>query len=249
MRFFNDSVLRDVGRCTTTVVERGQNIKTLLIAGTSHDSREHATRLLLSLLALPSPCSTAIADPVPVSNNALSTLGAYHELYLPESSGSNLPLRHCDSMLYRLTVPSKNTNATYDPHKVFDAGSESHVQPALSNQTQAQARHLLRRLNAIGPPRLFDRTTTSEGDSYWDPLLHRPREVHICKVLFPTSGDVDLISNQKARVRSKRGKALNALSIPIPSPLFHHPASSTWRWCPHVFLHPKTAEAGLRYRG
>lgn len=123
-KLFPESSLKFIGDHTTSVIEI-KNESLLLIYNKSEVAREHAKRLLLSLLQLPSPTSIDVYSKATYEAGR-SELGDREPCLLPQAAGSSLHFRDRGLELYRLAVPTTklldktsagvNASSSRDPH-------------------------------------------------------------------------------------------------------------------------------------
>ena len=170
---FDESALNEIERATTTVIYR-KNFKTLRINGRSVESTQHARRLLLSLLNLPSPRSVEITDEVAASQEVEKTSGSQAQLLLPDHASSNVHLWKQNHKFGRLTLPSPR--AVAPPSVDREAlntqnGDGPNVQDhkVASTERSIHSQRLIDRLSTFNPVHAVDYQATGDPDSYWLP--------------------------------------------------------------------------------
>ncbi|KAK3698574.1 hypothetical protein LTR37_016901 [Vermiconidia calcicola] len=207
---FDDALLKSVERTTTTTVERYDE-KTLLIWGRSLTFRQHARRILLSLLELPSPSlyRDIVMDPTEANNRPIRHV--QRRILVPDSSCSALHLRYRNLRLGRLEMASvqnlASSNAAILPktHITNGVGADP-LQRNLDDLrdpadtvadalTGPDAKDLAKRLSAMEPFAPYPGVPKQAGQptgTWHSPLQPRTWNVQFCKVLRQSRAQADI---------------------------------------------------------
>lgn len=218
-KLFSADELLDIGRRSTTAVEQNQN--TLVIHGPSTQSIEHARRLLLLSLDLPSPGQSATVD----TSRATRTKGSGKEMsafLLPEIPGQALQLRHQKLDLRRLTKPTGRQEVSDLNEDKAKASSPDQATPALSRVSSS----ILNKLASM-----TSKTQETAGQlesSFWHPAPPSHWEAQICKLLQvadPAARSVDSTTRNKPGPKKRKSDdnhvAKAAVEVPQAAQLSH----------------------------
>ncbi len=188
--------LKDVEQNTMTVIER-HDAKSLHIYGESGAERQHAKRVIMSLLHIPSPRSSTILKIDGERDASYSSA-----ILVPEHTGSSLHHKHRNRQLFRLAAPTKRSN--------------QRVTTAISDKLQegrgATSLRILHGLNKLQATPAFDppiRPSSSQYNGYWDlasASRSPPWQVQFCKILPPS-----VITRQQ---KAARGRTISAPKKP-----------------------------------